>query len=343
MNRNEVYVSKGNIAWWKLIFPALCFTSALYILYQSLSYKPGEFVPPVFIFIIPLLVTLPLIVLGIVFSMVKDFHFNFIQKKYKIVKRVGPIGFGTWRKFDTLNYISVYKNLDGLYEVKLWYNERSHYSIDVYINEEDAINCGKELANNLAINLHTPKVDFTYAEDESVPVEIPEHLRFIDAHISEGSRPMWQIIIAALFFTAALVSLYLFYVTSTIDTNHKKIIIYWEILGIATTLIGAGISFAVVKDYQFDFKNNQYKIIYRIGPIRVSEWRKFQSLDYISVFKKSDSKYLVNLWYNKNKHFNFGMSNKSETALNIGSELSKKLKLDLLDATDPHNSKWVAI
>ncbi len=275
--------------------------------------------------------------------MVKDFHFDFIQKKYKIVKRVGLFGFGKWRKFETLNYISVYKNFDDVFEIKLWYNENRHYSIDVFKNKQDAIKNGKELAKNLSINIHTPDTDYTYFEDESEPVETPEHLRVIDAHISEGIRPLWQIIIAALFYTGAFVSLYLFYETFSLDINQKRLIAYFDILQLTGILIVLGISFSVVKDYQFDFKNNQYKIIHRIGPIAFGQWQNFKSLDYISVFKKNESKYLINLWYNRNKHINFGRSNNVETALYIGGELSKRLKIDLLDATDPHNSKWADI
>lgn len=341
MNRKDIYVSKGTKAWWKLIFPALCFSFTLYAIFQSFNYEQAESTPFGIVILVSLLTTLPLIVLGIVFSMVKDFHFDFIQKKYKIVKRVGPLGFGKWRKFEALNYISVYKNSDDLFEIKLWYNGNRHYSIDVFKNDQDAIKKGKELAKNLSINIHTPNTDYVYSEDESEPVEIPENLRIINAHISEGTRPLWQTITAALFYTGAFVSLYLFYETFSLDINKKRLTVYFDFLQITEILIVLGISFSVVKDYQFDFKNNQYKIIHRIGSIRVGKWRNFQSLDYISVFKKSETKYLVNLWYNRNKHFSFGMSNKPETALNIGSELSKKLKIDLLDATDPHNSKWV--
>lgn len=310
---------------------------------QILNYTPTENMSVGLFLSMSLLAILPLVVLGIVFSMVKDFHFDFVKKEYKIVKRVGPIGFGYWRNFESLDYISVFKNLDNLFEIKLWYNTNQHYSIDIYKNKQDAIIKAKELAKNLAIDLYTPDTDYGYVENESEPEEIPEHLRVINAHISEGTRPLWQIIIAALFYTAAFVSLYLFYETFTLDLNQKRITAYFDIFKITGILIMLGISFSLVKDYQFDFKNNQYRIIKRVGPFRLGRWQNFQSLDYISVFKKNESKYVVNLWYNKNKHFSFGMSNRPETALYIGSELSKKLKIDLLDATDPHNSKWVTI
>ncbi len=280
-------------------------------------------------------------VMGIVFSMVKDFHFDFKNKKYKIVKRVGPIGFGSWKNFEQLNYLSVYENLDGLYELKLWYNKIRHYSIDIYRSKTNAIEAGKELAKNLSIDLYTPKMDYTFKSDVAEPIEISEEERTIDAHLSEGTRPLWQLLIAALFFTAALVSLYIFYATMRIDEVNKQFIAYFEILQITGILFVAGTGFSVVRDYQFDFKNKQYKIIDRIGPLKYGQWKVFKSLDYISVFKKGETKYLVNLWYNTNKHHNFYIHDNANTALEIGKELAKKLKIDLLDATDPHKSKWV--
>lgn len=326
---------------WKLIFPAVCFTVAIYIAYQTFSNYAVSVSPPSSTTIVfAILIMLPFIVLGIVFSMVKDFHFDFKNKKYKIVKRVGPIGFGKWKEFRKLNYLSVYNNLDGLYELKLWYNGNKHYSIDIFRKSQDAIDVGKDFAKNLSIDLYTPNLDYTIREESDEPVEIPEEQRTIDAHISEGTRPFWQILIAALFFTGSLASLYFFYETFSLDIANKKIIAYFEIFQITGILFSVGVSFSVVKDYQFDFKNSQYKIIYRIGPIKVGKWRSLKSLDYISVFKKSESKYLVNLWYNKNRHFQISTYTNEGSALFAGKQLAKKLKVDLLDATDPHNSKW---
>lgn len=342
MNEQQTYISKGGKPWWKFIFSALCFTFSFYILYNSIkNYTASEFTPIKAAIIITGSLMLPFIVLGVVFSMVKDFHFDFKKKRYKIVKRVGPIGLGSWKKFETLNYLSIYENLDGLYELKLWYNGNKHYSIDLYKKSIDAIDSGKDLAKNLSIDLYTPSTDYTYLDEEIEPLKVSGDQRTIDAHISEGIRPLWQTIIAALFYTAALVSLYFFYKTFSIDFSKKKVIAYFDIFEITSLLFSVGVSFSVVKDYQFDFKNKQFKIIYRVGAIKIGKWRALKSLDYISVFKKNESKYFVNLWYNKNKHFKLSIHNTAEDAITMGKELAKRLKIELLDATDPHNSKWL--
>ena len=342
LESKQTYISKGSKALWKLIFPAICFTLAIYIAFTSYTnYVPSELTSASGAVVVACSLILPLVVLGIVFSMVKDFHFDFKNKRYKIVKRVGPLTYGKWRKFETLNYLSVFENLDGLYDLKLWYNENKHYSIDIFKRKQDAIEVGKDLAQHLSIDFYTPNTDYVYQNEETEPIEIPEDERTIDAHISEGKRPFWQILIAALFYIGALVSLYFFYETFSLEVSNKKIVAYFDIFELTIILFMAGISFSVVKDYQFDFKNNQYKIIHRVGPIKVGQWRTLKSLDYISVFKKNESKYLVNLWYNKNKHFNLSAQNKADTAIFMGKELAKKLKIELYDATDPHNPKWV--
>ena len=341
MNIQQTYISKGSKPWWKFIFSAFCFTIAIYIPYNSITtYDPSEFTSLKATIIIASLM-LPFIVLGIVFSMVKDFHFDFIQKRYKIVKRVGPFGYGRWKNFEALNYLSVCENLDSLYELKLWYNENQHYSIDIFKKRKDAVEAGKDLAKNLFIDFYSAGTSFIYSEEEINVIEITDDKRTMDVHISEGTRPIWQTFIAAMLYTAALVSLYFFYKTFYIDLENKRIEYYLDILEITAILFSAGIGFSVVKDYLFDFKNKQYKIIFRVGPFKIGKWYNFRNIDYIYVFKKNESEYLVNLWYNTNKHFKLSMHNKADIAVFVGRELAKKLKIDLLDATDPHNSKWV--
>jgi len=54
------------------------------------------------------------------------------------------------------------------------------------------------------------------------------------------------------------------------------------------------------------------------------------------------SLYEINLWYNRNKHFNIGTIDDFKLAIKQGKMIAKKLDIDLLDAaTDPRDSKWV--
>lgn len=52
----------------------------------------------------------------------------------------------------------------------------------------------------------------------------------------------------------------------------------------------------------------------------------------------------INLWYNKNRHFNLGQGENLTLALTAGKKIAKKLKIDLLDAaSNPRDSKWVSV
>ena len=161
--------------------------------------------------------------------------------------------------------------------------------------------------------------------------------------ISEGNRPWWQIIIAALAFTGALVFLYMFFTKVDLTESSKKLRSTISLLEVAIFLIINGIAFSVVRDYHFDFQNKQYKILYCLGPLQIGKWQSFKKLEYISVFKNGKDLYEVNLWYNTNKRFNISTTNNLDAAFEGGKEIAKKLAIDMVDASDPHNSKWVDV
>lgn len=164
-----------------------------------------------------------------------------------------------------------------------------------------------------------------------------------DIYISQGNRPLWQIVLAALLFTGMFIFLYYFFITFNIYNSVKRVKGSLHFLQIAIFLFVGGVSFSIVRDYHFNFKERKYKILFCVGPIRIGSWKRFENLEYISVFKNSKNLFEINLWYNRNKHFNISTYPKNDFALLAGKELAKKLNIDLFDATDPHNGKWVEI
>ena len=65
-------------------------------------------------------------------------------------------------------------------------------------------------------------------------------------------------------------------------------------------------------------------------------------LEYVSVFRNFKSEiYEVNVWYKTTKRFNIGCFEVFKDALNYGRTISDKLNLDLLDATEKGDFKWV--
>ena len=151
--------------------------------------------------------------------------------------------------------------------------------------------------------------------------------------ISEGNRPLWHRIIAALCYTLLLVCLYKF----VVEPNTG-----W--LYAASMLFSTGLTFSVIRDYHFDFEEKRYKIEHCVGPIKLGKWKNFNQLEYVSIFKNGKGYYEVNLWYNTNKRFNITTLDNFQDCFDIGKSIAEKLNIDFLDAaTDPRNSVWVKL
>lgn len=165
---------------------------------------------------------------------------------------------------------------------------------------------------------------------QSISQSIEEDL---DILITSKPRPIWQKIVAAIFYTAVGVCIYIFFTT-----------LIPNIIETASVLFVLALRFSLEKDYYFDLNDKRYKIVKRVGPVEIGKWKEFKDLDYVSVFKNGRGILEINLWYNKNRHFNLGQGENLTLALTAGKKIAKKLKIDLLDAaSNPRDSKWVSV
>ncbi|SNR56914.1 hypothetical protein SAMN04488009_2494 [Maribacter sedimenticola] len=157
--------------------------------------------------------------------------------------------------------------------------------------------------------------------------------------ISEGNRPLWHLIIAAIHYTA-IVSLLLFYIVDFKPSLIKGI----HTLKIILFILPGALTFSIVKDVLFDLQNKRYKLQYGVGPIRYGIWKELPEIEYVSVFKQplvdGNFIYEANLWYAKNRHFNVYESESKQQAYLFGENIAKILEIDLLDATEPNNYTW---
>jgi hypothetical protein len=165
--------------------------------------------------------------------------------------------------------------------------------------------------------------------------------------ISEGIRPLWQTLIAAAFFTLAVIMLGMFffgYELFPVDGVSNKG--NFGVFYIATAFTAQGILFARVKSVLFDLRENRFKEEYRVGPLRLGRWKKLPDIQYVSVFRqlKENGSYVyeVNMWVKRNKSFTLYESGDLATAFSMGENTAKTLKVDLLDATVPNDFKWVS-
>lgn len=161
--------------------------------------------------------------------------------------------------------------------------------------------------------------------------------------ISERPRPIWQIPVAALFFTIAFgfiaFKLYQWILgdnSLNLSIGDFHIAIYFSALGV---------SFTSRKRIYVDLKTSRFKPSFEVGPLRFGKWATIKTYEYVSVFhqplKGGAYIYEVNLWYDGNKHFQLYEHTDYTEAFLIGYKLSEQLNIDLLDATVPNDFKWI--
>ena len=178
-----------------------------------------------------------------------------------------------------------------------------------------------------------------------------------DIIISEGNRPVWQVVIAAFLYTITVVTL----ITSIFDleffvgpdfklhsSNYIRLSIFSFIMAVR---------FSTVKNILLDIKNKRYKTELAVGIFKMGKWKPLPNVEYISVFKQRtghDSNgdgtndtvgeiYDVNVWYNTSKHFTIYSNFEFEPAFEMGKHIAVQLNVDLLDASVPNDSKWVEL
>jgi len=161
--------------------------------------------------------------------------------------------------------------------------------------------------------------------------------------ISESNRPIWQIPVAALLFTVATaLTIKLFYEAQLTNEHVRSMISGFESV---VFLIVIGISFCSRKRIYIDIKKSRFKPTIEVGFIKIGKWKTIINYEYVSVFHQplSDggSVFEVNLWYDKNKHFNLYEQYDYKEAFLMGYDLSEELDIDLLDATVPNDFKWI--
>ncbi len=168
--------------------------------------------------------------------------------------------------------------------------------------------------------------------------------------ISEKQRPLWQVVLSALFFTITFAQLgymlWKFYYEGVafglaIESMDRMIFTFL-----------AGLRFSVVFSIHFDIVKKRYKKQYAVGHAKYGKWESLPNIEYISVFKQGltnedgDDKghaYDVNVWHDTSKHFTIYTNNEVEPAFEMAKYMALKLDVDFLDATVPNNYQWVEL
>ena len=164
--------------------------------------------------------------------------------------------------------------------------------------------------------------------------------------VSQGERPIWQIFIASLFYTASVLLLfygfYKLYLMGPYEENTRVIKGNVSFFSLAVYAFLGGLQFSLVKTIYINTEKQKLKTQFSVGIIKVNHHSTIPQLNYVSVFKNPGSDFVeINLWYSNNKHFNVCKYEYIDEAMNFGLMFSNKLNIDLLDATEKGNFKWI--
>jgi hypothetical protein len=175
--------------------------------------------------------------------------------------------------------------------------------------------------------------------------------------ISEGTRPFWQVCIAAAAYLIAIVLFIVIAAELYTNPTEKAFGDAVELSGTMIFLFVVGTRYSVIQNIYFDLNNKKYKKEVAIGPIRFGKWIKLPQIEYISIFRQkwshdddgdgitdsSGHNYDVNVWHHTSKHFTIYSHEEPGPAFEMGRYLAAKLQVDLLDATVPNDFKWIEL
>ncbi|WP_445456051.1 hypothetical protein [Flavobacterium sp. HNIBRBA15423] len=118
-------------------------------------------------------------------------------------------------------------------------------------------------------------------------------------------------------------------------------------------IIGLGLN--VAEGSEINLSAKTFRTFNSLFGFKTGKWKTIPNFEYISVFKTKESqtvrvvsaetthKYdiiLVNLFYNRNKHFTFYKTDNKEDALEVANHFKLALGIDILDATEIEK-KWL--
>ncbi|OYU82302.1 MAG: hypothetical protein CFE23_00880 [Flavobacterium sp. BFFFF1] len=156
--------------------------------------------------------------------------------------------------------------------------------------------------------------------------------------VHQGRRPLWKTFLAAVLFTAMFYFLYdMFLITreyAIIGSSSKQFIgdLKW-----AAMALSGGISLSIMKSVMIDLDKNRIISKFYVGPFYRNIHSEIPRLEYVSVFLDGKGYYQVNLWYQRNKHYNMYAFENKKSAMQFAAKVALKLKINLLDATEKGN------
>lgn len=169
-----------------------------------------------------------------------------------------------------------------------------------------------------------------------------DKIKDFEVCVFEGKRSWYELLLASVFFSIFIyVLILLFY-----NTYFELTLIGFLKRLAATITIGSfsfvkGLQFSATKNMLIDLDTNTIVSRYIVGPFTYDSKTIATEFEYVSFFKNKDDSFGSNLWYKVNRHFKMYSFENEESVRKFSIEIAKKLNIDLFDATEKGNSKWI--
>ncbi|MDQ6471258.1 hypothetical protein RB619_11440 [Flavobacterium sp. LHD-80] len=160
----------------------------------------------------------------------------------------------------------------------------------------------------------------------------------VDELIYKSDRPFWHFLLASplYFFTISMSfkMFDLFYTGKVMNGLRFSLAVFFMFV------CAAGLTFtkrvfanSITKEVRFNFT---------LFEIPLCKDTVFKNIQYVSVYKNhSDRDFEVQIWLSETKKNSVSVHLNSQSAFNLATKIANGLQVDLLDATEKGNFKWI--
>jgi hypothetical protein len=160
--------------------------------------------------------------------------------------------------------------------------------------------------------------------------------------VKQGKIPLWKLLLSVVFFSIMVwifsEDVIMFY---NYGFNEDTFRAFSKSIGAMAYCLTGGIVFAISKTILIDVDKDLLISRYQVGLFSRDVKANVPKLEYVSVFLDDKHNFQVNLWYIGNKHYKMYEFKNKEDAFIFAELVSAKLNIDLLDATERGNNKWI--
>jgi hypothetical protein len=169
-----------------------------------------------------------------------------------------------------------------------------------------------------------------------------DKIKDFEVCVFEGKRSWYELLLASVFFSIFIYVLILLFYNTYFELSLigflKRLA---PTIGIGVFCFIKGLQFSATKNMLIDLDTNTIVSRYIVGSFAYDSKTIAAEFEYVSFFKNKDDSFGTNLWYKVNRHFKMYSFENEVTARNFSIKIAKKLNIDLLDAIEKGNSKWI--